>query len=49
MKIIKLPYYWKDELKELLLSEGFDEVIERLIKWFADNELLIMDEREKHL
>jgi len=43
MKIIKLPYYWKDELKEILLSEGFDKVIEEIEKYFRINDLIVDD------
>ena len=43
MKEIKLPRYWKDELKEILLSEGFDKVIERIIQMIENNGMFIND------
>jgi hypothetical protein len=47
MKVIELPYYWKDELKEKLLSEGFDAVIAEIELWFKNNDLLINDRKVK--
>lgn len=30
---MKLPTNWRDELKEILLEQGFDAVINKLEEW----------------
>ena len=45
--IIKLPNYWKDNLKEILLSRGFDAVSEEIEKMITDADCGIIDERTK--
>jgi hypothetical protein len=42
-------YYWRDELKEILLSEGFDKVIEKIEQMLENNDLVIDDGRAKPL
>ncbi len=30
---IQLPFYWQDELKDILLTGGFNRVIEKIEYW----------------
>lgn len=39
--IIKLPRFWKDELMEILLSQGFDAVIKQIEEYFKQSDFFI--------
>lgn len=45
MKTLGIPFYWRDELKDILLEKGFDAVIEQIEEWIESCDLFEVDHK----